>query len=237
MGIAGAIIGAGALSAVGGVVASSMASGAQQDAANTAANTQLSMYNQTRGDLLPYNTGGQSAFQNLISLLGGNGGGGVPQTGAMMSALQNYPGYQFTQQQGQQALDRSEAAKGQLLSGGQLKDTAAYNQGLASQLFQQYFGNNYQLASLGENAGAQTGNYGAQAASGAANAQMAGGAAAASGIVGANNAIQGGLNSALQGYALNNAMNQNWLNNAGVNVTPINSAFSGTGAFDMSGIP
>jgi hypothetical protein len=201
IGLGTAVLGAGALSAVGGVIGSGMAADAQTSAAQTAANTQLSMYNQTRGDLLPYSQGGQSAFSNLQSLLGM---GGQPNFGAMNSALQNYPGYQFAMDQGVQALDRSAASRGTLLSGGQLKDLTAYGQGMGSQLFNRYFDQNYQLASLGENAAAQTGNAGSNAASGAASAQMAGGTAAASGIMGATNAATNGIGNALINYSILN---------------------------------
>ncbi len=43
------------------------------------------------------------------------------------------PGYQFARDQGLQAIDRSAAAKGTLLTGGNLKDLAGYAGGVASQ--------------------------------------------------------------------------------------------------------
>jgi hypothetical protein len=49
---------------------------------------------------------------------------------------QNDPGFQFRLQQGQQALERSAAARGGLLTGGAGKDLANYEQGLASQEYQ-----------------------------------------------------------------------------------------------------
>jgi|SRR5579885_1211802 len=49
--------------------------------------------------------------------------------------LQNDPGYQFTLQQGQQALQRSAAAQGNLFSGGTLKSLANYTTGTANQYF------------------------------------------------------------------------------------------------------
>jgi hypothetical protein len=232
MGLAAAVVGAGVIGAVGSVVAAGTAAGAQEDAANTAANTQLNMYNQTRSDLAPYNLGGQSAFNNLSSLIGTNG---APNSAAMMSALQNYPGYQFTLGQGMQALDRSEAAKGQLLSGGQLKDLSGYAQGQASTLFNNYWNQNMGMAQLGESAASQTGNAGTAAAQGAASSQMAGGSAAASGIMGMNNAFQGGLNSAIQGYALNQAINYAPYTGGGVDVTP--SAFAPYSGGDVAVTP
>lgn len=45
------------------------------------------------------------------------------------------PGYQFALEQGQQAIQRSAAAKGGLVSGGALKDLSAYTTGMASQQY------------------------------------------------------------------------------------------------------
>ncbi len=207
-------------SGIAGIAGSLLGSGAQQSAATQGANTQLQMYNQTRNDLAPYSQGGAGAFSNLSSLLGM---GGTPNTSGMLSALQNYPGYQFALDQGGQALDRSAASRGQLLSGGQLKDLTAYGQGMGSQLFDKYFNQNSQLASLGENAAAQTGNAGTSAAYGAAQSQLAAGTAAASGITGATNALAGPngvLQNALQAYQLSNpsvpAAQQTRLDNLGL---------------------
>lgn len=125
-------------------------------------------------------TGGQVPMQ--MSPLAG-GGTGNP----MLDALRAYPGYQFAQEEGVNALDRSAASKGLLLSGGQQRAVSRYGTGLADQMYGQYFDQNYQLASLGENAAAQTGNAGSNAAAGAANSQMAAGTAWASGIAGAAN--------------------------------------------------
>lgn len=202
--VAVAGIAAAGIGAAGQIIGSSGAANAQVDSANIAAQTQLNMYNQTRSDLLPYNMGGQTAFSNLSSLLGQ---GGPQASQNMLAGLQNYPGYQFALQQGGQAVDRSAASKGLLLSGGQLKDLTAYGQGMGSQLFGQYFNQNNTLAQLGESAAAQTGNSGAAAANGASNAQLAAGTAAASGIAGMTNAFTGQnglINNALQAYQLSN---------------------------------
>lgn len=62
-------------------------------------------------------------------------------TDALMSLLQNpgsvssLPGYQFDQQQGIQALDRSAAARGMLNSGRQSKDLLRFGTGLADQTY------------------------------------------------------------------------------------------------------
>lgn len=151
------------------------------------------MYQQTRKDLLPFMGAGNSAINQLQNLLGLNGGN----PSSMLAALQNTPGYQFAFNQGQTALDRSAASRGLLLSGGQLKDSINYGQGMADQVYQQTVGNLYNLGSLGENAAAGAGSLGQQAATGAGNAWQNAGAATASGYMGAANAF-GGQNGVFQ---------------------------------------
>ena len=104
---------------------------------------------------------------------------------------QNNPQYQFLQKQGQQALDRSAAARGMGYSGAQMKAAQQFGQGLASQqydkeydraakeYFNKYdqaanqFGNYYNrlaaLAQGGQQAVQATGNQGAQYAQNASN--------------------------------------------------------------------
>lgn len=71
--------------------------------------------------------------------------------------LYNDPSYLFRLQQGQKALDRQGAASGRYLSGSQLQAASDYNQGAASQEFQ----NAYQraLGTFGTNEGNRKGAY------------------------------------------------------------------------------
>lgn len=198
-----------AVGAAGTVAGSLISSGAQASAANKAANTQLAMYNQTRQDLAPFSQAGSSAISALSRLLGMEGPAASTN---MLDGLQNYPGYQFAFDQGQQAVDRSAAARGLLLSGGQLKDLTNYGQGQASQLFGNYFNQLYNLSSLGENAAANTGNAGTSAASGIAQSQIGAGTANASGIQSAfNNTFGpgGGLQNAFEAYQLSQLPSNN----------------------------
>lgn len=79
MGLGAIAIGVGAATAIGGTVvgaiSSSKAAHAQTDAANTASQTQLNMYNQTRSDLMPYNRLGSNAFSQLAGYFGFGGSG------------------------------------------------------------------------------------------------------------------------------------------------------------------
>jgi hypothetical protein len=143
--------------------------------------------------------------------------------------LQQTPGYQFQLNQGTQATQNAAAARGLGVSGAALKGAAAYATGLADSNYQNQFQNaqtqfsdlynlntgqqtNVQnqynrlsgVASLGENAGAQTGAQGTQAASNAGNALMSAGNATAAGISGVGNAATGAANNYLSYNALQN---------------------------------
>src|SRR5882762_5200274 len=84
--IGGSLIGAGATA-----YSASKASEAQTNAAQTAANTSLSMYNTTRGDLSPYRDIGGVAADQLTSRLSDL----TSPITMDESTLRNTPGYQF----------------------------------------------------------------------------------------------------------------------------------------------
>jgi hypothetical protein len=137
----------------------------------------------------------------------------------------NNPAYQFQLKQGQQALDRSAAARGMGYSGAQMKAAQDYGQGMASQQYdKEYnrasgeFGDYYnRLAGLsqgGQQAAGQMANAGSNYATNAANTfgnlsnaqtsilgQQAN--ARASGYAARANAVTGGLNTLTNLYALN----------------------------------
>ena len=137
----------------------------------------------------------------------------------------NNPAYQFQLKQGQQALDRSAAARGMGYSGAQMKAAQEYGQGMASQQYdKEYnrasgeFGDYYNrlagLAQGGQQATTSLQNAGSQYAQNAGNTfanlsnaqtsilgQQAN--ARASGYTANANALSGGLNSLTNLYALN----------------------------------
>ena len=134
------------------------------------------------------------------------------------------PAYQFQLKQGQQALDRSAAARGMGASGAQMKAAQEYGQGLASQQYdKEYnrasgeFGDYYnRLAGLsqgGQQAAGSMANAGSQYANNASNTfgnlsnaqtsilgQQAN--ARASGYAANANALSGGLNSLTNLYGM-----------------------------------
>lgn len=214
MGIATAIIGGVASigSAALGASAASSAASQQAAAQQQAAQLQLQMYNSTKQTLSPWVTGGSSALGQLLNLygLGAGGSGPTAQTAAnATSALENYPGYQFTFNQGLQALNRSAAAQGLTLSGAQLQAAQQYGQQAAlANAWNPYISQLGSLSSIGENAGAMVGNAGTSAANAAGGYLAGAGSSLAAGTMGAANAMQGGLQgalySSLMGYNLAN---------------------------------
>ena len=136
------------------------------------------------------------------------------------------PGYQFRLDQGQQALERSAAARGLLSSGSTLKGIENYAQGAASQEYQNAF-NRYQinrsnqlnplqsLMGAGQSSTNTLTSAAANQGTNQANTTMAAGQARASGYVGSANALSGALGT-IGNFAANypsmNAMN-NYYNN------------------------
>lgn len=76
----------------------------------------------------PWRLQGLQALAQQSALMGL--GGESPE--AQLAALMNSPGYQFRLDQGNQAINRSAAAKGMLGSGNTLAELAKYGQGMAS---------------------------------------------------------------------------------------------------------
>lgn len=119
----------------------------QQAGIQSAMDQQQSTYNQNAANYQPYVQAGQRTLGNLANQVN---------SGAFLSTYQganldpsqiaNDPGYQFRMEQGQQALQRSAAAKGGLNSGGFMKGLANYSQGLASTEYQNAWNRNFQNA-------------------------------------------------------------------------------------------
>lgn len=209
-------LGAAAIGAVGSITAA----GQQSSAANNATGAQQAMYQQTYNAEAPYRTAGSAATSKLSDLLGTSGNTGAsgygsltqPFTAADYTANQD-PGYQFQLQQGQQALQNSQAADGGVLSGAALKGLINFNQGTAATGYQNAWNrwNTQQnntvarlgsLAQLGESASSNQASGASTFAGGIANTITGAGNAAAAGTVGAANAISGAANNAAGYYYL-----------------------------------
>lgn len=127
-------------------------------------------------NLLSSNTAGANAYGDAS---GANGAAGYARA---QQNFQTNPGYQFQLDQGQQALNRSHAAAGNLSSGNADADTLKFSQGLANQAYTGY------LSGLQPYLGGQQ-----QATAGAANVDTG---------------LAGNLNQSYQGQG--NAANANY---------------------------
>ncbi|XTQ92553.1 hypothetical protein ACQR5W_11575 [Xanthomonas sacchari] len=112
-----------------------------QGAANATIRAQDQARSANQANMQPYLDTGTNALNQLAQLNAGN-----------YSSFNESPDYQWTQQQGLQALDRSAAARGSLYSGGQTADVLKYSQGLASQNYNNYKNGLLQLAGMGQGA-------------------------------------------------------------------------------------
>src|SRR5258707_8627203 len=199
--VATAVIGAGVLGAGATIFGANKAADAQTAAAQQAANTSLSMYNTTRGDLSPYRDIGNTAAGQLTSRLSEL----TSPITMDQATLEKTPGYQFNLTQGQKAVTNSAAARGLGTSGAALKGAATFATGLADSTYQNQF-NNAQtnqsnaynrlksLVDTGENASAQTGTAGTAAANTAAGAQIGAGNAQAAAANATGSAISNTAN-------------------------------------------
>ncbi len=149
----------------------------QEKAAKRSSNVEREMYYQTRADLRPWRETGQNALAQLWKRV---------QVGP--GEFRQSPGYQFRLQQGEQAIQRSAAARGGLLSGATEKALIRYNQNYATADYDNFLRRYYQsltpfqsLAGVGQTTGAQLGQLGMNYARGAGNSLMFGANARASG--------------------------------------------------------
>jgi hypothetical protein len=101
----------------------------QQAATDSSNDTQHYMYDTTRNDQEPWRDAGKGALSQIQ---------GDPNFNRSfsMSDFQADPGYAFRMAEGQKALERSAAARGNLNSGATLKALTRYNQDLGSQEYQ-----------------------------------------------------------------------------------------------------
>lgn len=136
------------------------------DASDAATNYQTSALQSAQNELQPYQQTGLQANTLLQNALSGGTLGGNFTPGD----LTQDPGYQFALSQGNQALDRKEAAGGNYYSGQALKEAQTYGQGLADQTYNDAYNrwlqqqqNTYNILSgqqkQGQTAGTNIGQY------------------------------------------------------------------------------
>lgn len=158
--------------------------------------------------------------------------------------LANEPGYAFAQAEGEKALNRAASAAGRYDSGATLKALTRYGNDYATTKFddansRDLANRNFTLGALtgqqstGANAAGLTANLGAGAASAAGNYLTQGADASAAGLIGAGNALTGGVGSYL-GYK-NNQSTLDYLKNLRTGSTGANGGWGGSTAGTFGG--
>ena len=167
----------------GGVSASNAAgdaASAQVGASNAAIAEQRRQFDLIRGDLAPFREQGVNALNQFA--------------GSVLGPLEATPAFQFQLDQGVNALDRSAASRGKLLSGQQVKAVQSFGQNLAQSESTNQLNRQAALAGIGQTATTQGGVFGANAANQIGLNLVNAGEARASGFVGRNNALTDSLN-------------------------------------------
>lgn len=179
----GAIIGGVASigSALLGSSAAKKAANAQAASGEAAIAEQRRQFDLSRQDMAPYREAGGKAIGSLSAML---------QPGYDHTTS---PGYQFRLDEGMRGIENSAAAKGTLLSGGNLKDIIRYSQGVAADDFNQQFNRTASVAQGGQQVGMGLAQLGQQSANNIGNTMMGIGNAQASGYMGQANAWGQGL--------------------------------------------
>lgn len=188
---------AGPLASVAGGAMASSAAGKASDAQVQAAREAAALNE-------PFRQGGMAGMNRLLDLLGLSSNTGAEGFGSAardfsMADFQADPGFQFRREEGEKGLQRAAAANGSFGSGRFLKDAMRFNQGLASDEFQNAF-NRFQvnrtnklnplqsLMGAGQTSANTIGNFTSQA-----------GDARAAGIMGRSNAINDAIG---QGFSM-----------------------------------
>lgn len=200
---AGGAILSGVGSVVGGITAANAAKAAaeqQSEAARNALALQREMFEYQKNLLAPYQKYGTAALERLSGALGLEGAAKSQQM------LEMDPGYGFRLGEGLKALERMQAARGNMLSGGAMKAGQRYAQDYASGEYSNAYNRLANIAGLGQTAGTQLGGAAQQFGQTAGNVMGQEANALAAGRIGRGsaygNAIQGGLN------AYSNYLNQ-----------------------------
>lgn len=153
-----------------------------------------------------YSNYGQQEGRTL-PMIGGASSGGAASYGpnAIQASLESLPGYQFARTQGLKATQNAAAARGLGVSGAALKGAAKFATGLADQTYGEQVNRLQNVATMGQNAAAQTGSLATQNASTMSNNITGIGNAQAASSIAAGNAASNVANT-IGNLAMTNAI-------------------------------
>lgn len=151
-----------------------------------------------REQLAPYVEVGTEALNKIRSVfLEGN-----------MDEFYDSPDYQFSLEQGEQALERKQSASGSRFGGGAIKEALKFSQGLASGEFNNFFNRLKSLADMGGNAAAGVANTAADAGQSIASMTTAGANTQAEIEMARNRANQGTVSNLTSLYQYNQMLDR-----------------------------
>lgn len=172
-------------------------------------------YNRVRGDFgndpnayaqWHYQNHGQAEGRSLPMIGGAAAMGSAPVgPNSIQAALESTPGYQFDRTQGLKATQNAAAARGLGVSGAALKGAASFATGLADKTYGDQVNRLQNVATMGQNAAAQTGGYATQNAGTIANNITGAGNANAAANIATGNAVSGVANT-IGNLAMTNAI-------------------------------
>lgn len=199
----------------------------------------------------PFLEGGYAGTNRLQELLGLGGNQSAQGYGSLNTPfsfepgdLTQTPGYQFSLQQGQNALDRKASAGGGFYSGGGLKDAASFSQGLAGTTFDNEYNrafNAYQtnrantlnplqaLAGQGQTSAGTVGNIQMSGANSLANLITGNANAQGASRIATGNAISSGINNGLTAWQRAQYMQQPNTGGSSWGTPGLNNFFFGNG--------
>jgi hypothetical protein len=194
--------GAAALGAFGSLASGYLTGQAAKDAAqiqaNAAANAlqlQREQFEYQKSLLDPYRRRGESALNRLAGVMGLDGQPAQPQ-----QLLDMDPGYAFRLGEGMKALERVQAARGNMLSGGAIKAGQRYAQDFASGEYGNAYNRLANIAGLGQTVGGQLGSAAQQFGQTAGDTMSQSANALAAGRVGRMSGYMGGIGGAVGAY-------------------------------------
>jgi len=166
-----------------GVYAGNKSASAQRKAYGAAADDIRQGREGALGYQQPYSEFGQQALSPLSALLFGKNYdsktgefSNIGEEERMSNFLQS-PGYQFRLSEGMRSIEKSQAARGNLLSGGAMKELGSFSQGLASDEYGNYLNSLFQTAGMGQQAASNQSNITTGAATALSNTSLGAGMA------------------------------------------------------------
>ena len=167
----------------------------QADAAANALQLQREQFEYQKELLDPYRRRGESALNRLAGVMGLDGQPAQPQ-----QLLDMDPGYAFRLGEGMKALERVQAARGNMLSGGAIKAGQRYAQDFASGEYGNAYNRLANIAGLGQTVGGQLGSAAQQFGQTAGDTMSQSANALAAGRINRTSGYMGGVGGAVGAY-------------------------------------